>query len=141
MPGFSSRSEAQLSGCHDDLQSLFREVVKVYDCTIDGGYRDAERQLELYRAGRSKLKSGKHNKIPSLAVDVAPYPVIWPDQQPTVELQIAAMKRFVHFAGYVKRVGEELGIVIRWGGDWDGDGDFSDQRFHDLPHYELIMEE
>ena len=70
---------------------------------------------------------------------MAPYPVIWPDQQPTIELQIAAMKRFVYFAGYVKRVADDLGIAIRWGGDWDGDGDFSDQTFHDLPHFELVQ--
>ena len=49
------------------------------------------------------------------------------------------MKRFVDFAGYVKGVAEDLGIAIPWGGDWDGDGDFSDQRFHDLPHFELTM--
>ena len=139
MPSFSHRSEAQLSSCHEDLQRIFREVVKSYDCTIDGGCRDSERQLELYRAGRSTVKRGKHNEVPSLAADVAPYPVIWPDSQPTIELQIAAMKRFVHFAGYVKRVADDLGIAIRWGGDWDGDGDFSDQTFHDLPHFELVQ--
>ena len=27
---------------------------------------------------------------------------------------------------------------IRWGGDWDGDTDVKDQKFMDLPHFELI---
>jgi peptidoglycan LD-endopeptidase CwlK len=31
-----------------------------------------------------------------------------------------------------------MGIEIRWGGDWDGDGDLSDHKFNDLPHFELI---
>ena len=28
--------------------------------------------------------------------------------------------------------------AVRWGGDWDGDGDWRDERFLDMPHYELV---
>ena len=41
------------------------------------------------------------------------------------------------FAGYVQGVAEQLGIKIRWGGDWDSDFDFKDQTFNDLVHFEL----
>ena len=25
--------------------------------------------------------------------------------------------------------------VLKWGGDWDNDGDFDDQTFNDYPHW------
>jgi peptidoglycan L-alanyl-D-glutamate endopeptidase CwlK len=28
---------------------------------------------------------------------------------------------------------------MRWGGDWDGDGDTKDERFFDGPHFELVL--
>jgi peptidoglycan L-alanyl-D-glutamate endopeptidase CwlK len=31
----------------------------------------------------------------------------------------------------------ELGVSLRWGGDWDGDGSRRDHSFIDLPHFEL----
>jgi peptidoglycan L-alanyl-D-glutamate endopeptidase CwlK len=30
-----------------------------------------------------------------------------------------------------------MGIKIRWGGDWDSDGDINDNRFDDLVHVEI----
>lgn len=32
----------------------------------------------------------------------------------------------------------EIQHKLRWGGDWDGDHDFKDSKFIDLPHFELI---
>lgn len=68
----------------------------------------------------------KHLALPSRAVDVAPYPINWGDK-----------KRFYHFAGYVQGLAAQLGISLRWGGDWDGDNDLNDQTFFDLVHFEL----
>ena len=65
--------------------------------------------------------------MPSLAIDAAPSPIDWNDRE-----------RFFYFAGVVKGVAEEMGIKIRWGGDWDGDNDFDDQTFDDLVHFELV---
>lgn len=128
MPSFGKRSKKNLSEAHPLLQELFNAVVKKYDCAVIEGYRGEEEQNKYYHAGQSKLKypQSKHNKQPSLAVDVVPYPIDWKDY-----------KRFYHFAGYVKGVADTLGIDIRYGTDWDGDNDFKDQTFHDLPHFEL----
>lgn len=30
----------------------------------------------------------------------------------------------------------KLGVRITWGGDWDGDKSFKDNKFNDLPHFE-----
>ena len=128
MPRFGKRSTNRLLTCHKDLEWLFCAVVKDYDCTILTGYRGRKAQNKAFNEGRSKIRfpDGKHNKKPSIAVDVAPWPVDWTDT-----------KRFYHFAGYVQGVAESVGIPIRWGGDWDRDYDLNDQSFNDLVHFEL----
>jgi len=130
MPSFSARSRARLETCHEDLQRLFNEVIKHYDCTILCGHRGEEEQNEAFRQGRSQLQfpQSKHNSLPSIAVDVAPYPIDW-DNRP----------RFYHFGGLVLGFSIGMGIPIRWGGDWDSDTDLDDQSFFDLPHFELRL--
>ena len=128
MASFSQISQDRLDSCDPRLRALFAEVVKNYDCTVIYGYRGEAEQNDAFRLGRStkQFPNSKHNQSPSLAVDVAPYPVDWND-----------LKRFYHFAGFVKGVAKNMGIPIRWGGDWDADNDFKDQRFNDLPHFEI----
>jgi len=128
MPEFSPLSKRRLAECHPDLQKLMNEVIKHYDIVVLCGFRGKDEQDKAFREGKSKLAfpKSKHNVTPSLAVDIAPYPVDWND-----------IKRFWHLAGYVKATAERLGIKIRQGADWDGDNDFKDQKFIDLPHVEL----
>jgi len=128
MRKFSQLSIERLNTCHPDLIRLFNEVIKVVDCTIVCGHRGEKEQNEAFRTGKSKLKfpNSKHNSSPSMAVDVVPWPVDWTDY-----------KRFYHFAGIVYGVAHSLGIRIRWGGDWDGDFNLKEEKFLDLPHYEL----
>lgn len=130
MPLFSANSINQLSTCHPELQRLFYEVIKHRDCSVTEGFRNKEKQNEAYAKGNSDKKwpDGKHNKYPSLAVDVYPYPIDYTDKE-----------RFYNFAGFVQGVAEMLDIKIRWGGDWDGDNDLHDQKLMDLVHFELIV--
>jgi peptidoglycan LD-endopeptidase CwlK len=137
MPKFGQKSLITLATCHPKLQMLFNKVVEEYNCTVLEGFRTGERQDELYRTGMSKLKfpNSKHNQQPSIAVDVAPYfseapHIRWNDKE-----------SFYHFGGYVKGVASQMGIKIRWGGDWDGDNDLHDQSFMDLPHFELVFDD
>lgn len=136
MPRFSIKSDDRLNTCHPLLQELFREVVKDTDCAIIEGHRVRRRQNQLYQQGKSKVKwpDGKHNRMLSEAADVAPYlekvGIPWGDSD-----------QFYFFAGKVKAKADELGIKVRWGGDWDGDGNVSDQSFNDLAHWELISTE
>jgi peptidoglycan L-alanyl-D-glutamate endopeptidase CwlK len=129
MPSFGARSKQNLSSAHPDLQRLFNEVIKHIDCTVLEGHRDKEAQDKAFHEGKSQTKwpNSKHNSKPSMAVDVAPYPINWNDRE-----------RFYYFAGFVKATAVRMGINIRWGGDWDGDYDFRDQTFFDLPHFELV---
>jgi len=125
---FNEKSKLILSTTHPDLQKIFTEVVKGFDCTIICGHRNELDQNEAYRIRASKLKwpDSKHNSIPARAVDVVPYPLDWKD-----------INRMYYFAGYVKAKAETLNIKIIWGGDWDNDTEVNDQSFLDLPHFEL----
>ena len=128
MPYFGKTSKKRLSTCDDKLQKLFNEVIKHVDCSILEGHREKDRQNKLYEEGKTKVKypNGRHNRQPSSAVDVTPYPVDWKDRE-----------RQTLFAGFVIGVASQMGINLRWGGDWDQDFQVVDNRFDDFPHFEL----
>lgn len=129
MPQFSERSKQHLASAHPDLQHLFETVIKMYDCAIIIGHRGEADQNEAFEQGHSKEQwpNSKHNKQPSLAVDALPSPIDWGDKI-----------RMYHFAGFVLAIAEMLGIKIRWGGDWNRNLNFKDQRFQDLVHFEIV---
>ena len=136
---FGRRSASNLMTCDTRLQAVARRVLSysVMDFSVIEGHRSLQRQKELYDAGKSKIdginKKGKHNYTPSKAMDLLPYPAevnginVWNDHQ-----------RFCVLAGLIMAAAAEEGVKIRWGGDWDGDGNNADSNFHDLPHFELI---
>lgn len=132
MPIFSKLSEQRLLTCAQPIQDLLREVIKHIDCTVLYGHRGQEEQDDAYRSGASTLKwpLSKHNHLPSLAVDVAPYPIDWNDTA-----------RFARLYGFIERIAQEKGIRIRWGGDWNGNYRTKDERLVDMPHIELVPEE
>lgn len=135
MPKFSPESFTKLSTCHIDLQTLFYEVIKNYDCTILEGYRNEADQEAAFSKGNSKLHypNGNHNHNPSMAVDVSPYPVDFNNS-----------KLAIWFGGYVCGIAQRLkdeGKMthsIRWGGAWDGMGQLDKAgQLDDADHFEL----
>lgn len=128
MPRYSNRSAIKLAECDERIQRVFNRVIETIDNTILVGYRDEATQEEMYDQGRSQLQypNSMHNKLPSQAVDVAPYPIDWNDRE-----------RFTLFAGFVLGTAKEMGINLRWGGDWDKDWETADNSFDDLVHFEL----
>ncbi|MCC3862605.1 hypothetical protein [Pseudemcibacter aquimaris] len=129
MPAFSEKSLNNLATCHSLLQRVFHEVIREFDCTILEGHRDKARQNQMVAEGKSQVgwPNGKHNAVPSLAVDVAAYPINWNDRE-----------RQTLFAGYVIGLARSMGINLRWGGDWDRDTEVRDNNFDDLVHFELV---
>ena len=128
MPHFGQKSRERLATCHEDLQKVFNEVIKVVDCSVLEGHRDERRQAKLYAEGKTKVNypMGRHNSKPSRAVDVVPYPVDWEDRE-----------RFHLFSGFVLGVASRMGIPLRWGGDWNMNFRVDDNKFDDFPHFEL----
>ena len=133
MAKLGKTSEWKLMGCHPDLQRLVREVYArlpyPYDLAVTDGHRGEKAQNAAYAAGYSSKQwpDSKHNELPSRAVDLAAYPIDYND-----------VKRQAFLAGFVKAVAVDLGIQIRWGGDWDSDSLTTDQKLQDLPHFELV---
>lgn len=135
MPKFSQKSFSQLSTCHMDLQVLFFEVIRSFDCAILEGYRNEQDQEAAFQAGNTQVHypHGKHNKQPSMAVDAYPYPINFDD-----------VKRLYYFGGYVLGIAERLKAEgkmtysVKWGADWNRDTEVKDNKFQDLGHFELV---
>lgn len=138
MPSFGTKSLYQLSTCDERLQRVFNEVIRTYDCTVIQGYRSPQEQAEKFAQGRSRVRLGKHNVSPSMAVDVAPWiegrGIPWPKEETTIK----DWMQFAHFVGYVMATAERMGIRLRSGLDWDRDFNLNDQTFDDAPHFELV---
>ena len=130
MAEFGPASKRRFDTLHPLLQQLLSELIKYYDFSIIEGHRGKERQNQLFADGLSEVQwpNGKHNTFPSEAVDIAPYPIDWEDEE-----------RFCHFMGYLQCLADQMGIAVRWGGDWDSDGRMTDENFRDYPHIELII--
>ena len=130
MTKFSRLSQARLDGCHPDLRAVFRVVVGRFDCKVLEGQRGSRKQNQYFEEGKSRIRypNGPHNANPSDAVHVVPHP--FPGWKNTVA--------FYFFAGYVIAVAEEMGVEIRWGGDWNRNKRMGDQTFMDLIHFEVV---
>lgn len=130
---FGKRSLAELDTCHPDLQKIAHLAIvrtKV-DFGILEGHRNKQKQDTAFHSGASKVKfpNGKHNKTPSEAFDFGIF--INGKYEPNTT------SYYYYVAGVLQSCASELGIQLRWGGDWDGDGNFKDQTFNDLGHIEI----
>ncbi len=128
MPQLSKRSLGHLRTCHSDLRDVAMAVIKIFDFAVIEGHRGEDAQNEAYEKGLSKLRfpQSGHNKTPSEAVHFIPYPIDWEDRE-----------RMTFLAGHVLQAAHDLGVQMRWGGDWDRDSEVKDNKFDDLTHYEL----
>tara|TARA_R100000655_G_scaffold94106_1_gene135498 strand:+ start:620 stop:997 length:378 start_codon:yes stop_codon:yes gene_type:complete len=124
MPRFGKRSKERLKGVDAKLVNVANELIKLMDVTVIEGLRSQERQNELVAQGKSKTKFGKH--VAGKALDLAPYPIDWNDRE-----------RFHYMGGLIRGIGHSLGVDVRWGGDWDSDGEIADNNFDDLVHVEI----
>lgn len=151
MYSFGKKSKAQLDTCHRDIQLILNELIKFYDFSVLEGIRTAERQKELFDAGKSKLdgvsllskhqgKPDTNRNIVSYAVDIMPYS----KGENAFSGDEKDDRRFYLMMGMVKAITKRLleeGKIthdVRFGLDWDGDDTFRDQTFDDLPHFELV---
>lgn len=128
MPQFSLISEQRLSTCDERLQKILREAIKHVDFSIACGHRSKEEQDDAFRRKASKLQwpQSKHNRLPSKAVDILPWPLSWTDTH-----------RFARLMGTVECIAKQQGVKVRFGLDFDRDGYTEDEKFLDFPHVEI----
>jgi hypothetical protein len=128
-------NEAKLKGVSEKLVGVVRKVATSQDVIITEGVRTKERQEQLFAQGRTTpgpkvtwTLNSKH--ITGDAVDVCPYvdgKINWNDTIGFVTLGKAMLS-----------AAKELGVSIRWGYDWDGDGTLMEKGESDGPHFEVI---
>lgn len=131
MPKFSSSSLIKLATCHPDLRRIATIVIEQFDFTVIEGYRGRVKQEIAYRNGASQVNwpDSKHNDTPSNAYDLMPWPIDWTTKSSNTE-------RSCLLAGIVLSTAWTYGIELRWGGDWNMDGDTRDEKFRDYGHFE-----
>ncbi len=115
-----SRSLDRLNDVHPDLVKVIKRAIEItpVDFTVLEGRRSRARQKKLVSSGASKTMNSRH--LTGHAVDIAPYidgAVSW------------AWPHYYPLAKAVKQAAKELGVSIKWGGDWI--------RFKDGPHWQL----
>ena len=105
------------------------------DFKVIEGLRKYIRQVELFKAKKSKTMKSKHLKQKdgySHAVDIIPCTLDpWNDKD-----------GFEHIRRAMFGAAKQLGVSIRYGADWDRDGKTAaegdkDEKFVDKPHWEL----
>ncbi|GAB2493865.1 M15 family metallopeptidase [Arenimonas alkanexedens] len=153
MFAFGKTSRARLDTVHPDLQRVVARALDLspIDFMVLEGVRTPERQRELYGQGRTTaqctaagisvkyakphlqkvtwtLRSNHFAAADGLgrAVDLVPWPVDWRD-----------LAKFDAIATAMYSAAAELGIGIRWGANWDGDGNWREHGETDSPHFEL----
>ena len=152
------RSLIQYDTLHPDLRMVVDWALRhcLVAFTITEGHRSVERQHELFKSGREflngrwkltkpKLKKtnidgyaikGKHNESPSHALDFC----VYVSGKPELAWDIPHL---TYIGASLVAAGEALygqGAIshkVRWGGNWDKDGDLADNNFYDRPHVEI----
>ena len=126
-------SLARLQGVDETLVNVVKRAIEIseVDFTVMEGVRTLERQRELYAQGRTapgKIVTWtmKSRHIEGKAVDLVPYPLDWND-----------LEKFNKIKDAMFQAAKELDVNLRWGADWDGDGNYREKGEYDSPHFEL----
>ncbi len=134
----SKRSRDTLKGVHPKLVAIVERAIELtpQDFMVLEGVRTPERQKELYAQGRTKpgpkvtwtLTSNHFKQSDGFghAVDLVPFPVDW-----------NTLSKFDAVSKAMFEAAKELGTEIRWGADWDQDGNPREKGESDSPHFEL----
>lgn len=128
-----------LRGVHPLLCAVVARAIKIskVDFKVVEGVRTKERQAELYSQGRTSpgnivtwTMNSNHfvdkNTGFGHAVDILPAPYDWKD-----------LKNFDEVSRAMLQAGKEIGVGVRWGADWDMDGNPRERGESDSPHFEL----
>lgn len=146
MPAFSKKSLEMLQQCHPDLQKVMMEAIKIIDFSVTEGARTKEKQIEYYKAGKSKTLNSKHlpkycnefGREYSFAIDILPY------FQTEPHIDYNDREEFTLLAGIILGIAKQLrdqGKIksqIRWGGNWGLGKRIKYTTFVDMPHFEIV---
>ena len=126
-------SIARLKGVDKTLVNIVKRAIEIseVDFSVLEGVRTLERQRELYAQGRTapgKIVTWtmKSKHIDGKAVDLVPYPLDWND-----------LSKFDKIRNAMFQAAKEQDVNLRWGADWNGNGEYREKGEYDSPHFEL----
>ena len=147
----SKRSLDRLHGVDPKLVAVVKRAIELspVDFMVLEGVRTREQCMINYGKGRTAAQcqakgvpakyakpsaakvtwlnnpfASKH--VSGKAVDLVPYPVDWNN-----------LRKFDQIAKAMLSAAKELGVPVRWGADWDGDGKPRERGESDSPHFEI----
>ncbi len=142
---YGRRSIKNIETCSKSLQRVAHRAMLLaeslgFDLTVTEGHRGEEEQNEAFKKKLSKLKfpRSRHNRKPSQAIHILPYPILWPTEKQKEKTRAKCLGRFYIVATIVRLAAKYERVKIRWGGDWNGDGKIMDNDFDDLGHFETV---
>ncbi len=140
MNTFGTNSRNELDTAAPILQEIAFTVLAIKDHSVLKGHRNEVEQNAAYNAKpqRSKLKfpNGKHNELPSRAIDVQTWPVPQGDTKEQTEQLLREDQ--LYLLGLYVGVAAQIGVILRSGADWDRDGEIADNGWDDLFHIEMV---
>jgi len=119
----SKKSKDLLYTCHEDLISVVELAIRIspIDFSVICGARDEYAQNLAFAGGNSSVRYpySKHNKVPSDAFDLAPYPIDWENED-----------GFCILGGVILTAAKILRIELVWGQKWE--------KLRDLGHFQRV---
>jgi len=134
MNRFGDKSMLALRTAEPVLLEIAFKVLEIKDHSILKGHRTESEQNAAFHSNNSKLlwPNGKHNSLPSNAIDVQTYP------RPPLDPHDDQLRDEQYYLlGLYVGVAHEMRLKLRTGADWDTDGEVSDNGWDDLFHVEL----
>ena len=131
----SERSLQRASGVNPKLINLILLAIRRtpidFGVAFMGGMRTPEEQNQLFKDGYSQCdgyeKISKHQSGEAIDLNVF------------VGSKVIENKEMLCVvAGVMFACADELNIKIRWGLDWNSNGDIRDNKFNDQYHFELL---
>ena len=125
---FSNKSEQILNTVRLELNILAHKVLEIspIDFTIVEGYRDIERQKQLYKEGKTKTLNSKH--CTKEAIDIVPYI--------NNKLDYEAVNDCCFIIGLFYAKAKELSMSIKVGALWNNNS-IKNNSFLDVWHVEI----
>lgn len=131
------KSILKLDGVHPDLVRVVSLGIEYspYDFTVTEGLRDIERQKKLVAEGKSRTFHSKHLRQPDgfgHAFDIMAVGDLDKDGDADAQDRSRTWDRDIYrdIANAMQLAAIELGVKIRWGGEF--------KSYFDGPHFELV---
>jgi len=138
---YGRQSKSVLITLHPKLREVTQSALLLWDHSLLRGVRDVEQQKIYVHQGLSQTMDSRHLPGGGYQPDFPPeftelsYAV---DMAPFIGGKVSYDKRHVaFFAGCVLTIARDMNVDLRWGGDWDGDGNQVEHSFWDGVHFEL----